>query len=159
MKATTEYAVLVALCLASYGGMRSAKEIASLTGLPAATVVQTTAKLRQARLMHSVRGYAGGYCLARSADDISLLDIFEAMEERRVFAASAFEASSPSRLKIGSDPVSERGASRLAAAMRSLPSVGLRVSEVLEEETLDRLVLGREGPGGNPSEHVVVTGS
>lgn len=146
MKTTTEYAVLIVLCLASYGGMRSAKDIAAFTGMPPATVVQVASKLRQARLIDSTRGHAGGYCLAGSPRGISLLDVVKAMEAREDVVACAPTEAPPSCNKLGSDPVSRRGAERLACAVQALSLVGLRMDGILREATLDRLVFGREGP-------------
>ena len=146
MKTTTGYAVLIVLCLASYGGMRSAKDIAAFTGIPAASVVQAASKLRQAGLIDSMRGHAGGYCLPGSAENMSLFDIVEAMEGREDVAALApVQAHSASR-KFGTDPVSDRGLERFTGAVQALALVGLDMEEVLRQATLDKLVLGLEAP-------------
>ena len=142
----TEHAVLIALCLASYGGTRSAKDIAAFTGIPPAMVAQAASKLRRARLVRSARGHEGGYCLAAPAEDVSLRDIVEAMGEREAAISCVLPEPSPSHRKLGSDPVSERGAERLASAVRSLALVNLRMDVILREATLERLVFGREGP-------------
>ncbi|WP_101721050.1 RrF2 family transcriptional regulator [Eggerthella timonensis] len=146
MKTTTEHAVLIALCLASYGGMRSAKDIAAFTGIPAASVAQAASKLRQAGLIDSIRGHAGGYCLPGSAENASLFDIVTAMEGRRDAVACVRPEDPPSRRKLVSDPVSRRGAERLDSAVRALALVDLRMDEILREATLERLMLGRDGP-------------
>ena len=146
MKTTTKYAVLIVLCLASYGGTRSAKDIAAFTGIPTTTIVQVASKLRQARLIDSTRGHDGGYYLASTVGGISLLDILEAMEKREGVAARIrFERPSSSR-SLGCDPVSERGAERLACAVHALAIVDSHMDEVLREATLDKLVFGRGEP-------------
>ncbi len=138
--------MLIVLCLASYGGTRSAKDIAAFTGIPAAMIAQVVSKLRRARLIRSARGHEGGYCMAGPAEDVSLLDIIEAMGEREAAISCTPHEAPPSYRKLGSDPVSERGAERLAFAVRSLALVNLRVDGILREATLERLVFGREGP-------------
>lgn len=138
--------MLIVLCLASYGGVRSAKDIAAFTGISPAAVVQAASKLRRARLIDSARGHAGGYFLAGSPRGISLLDVVVAMEAREDVVACAPTEARPSYNKLGSDLVSKRGAGRLACAVQALGLVGLRMDGVLREATLDRLVFGREGP-------------
>ena len=146
MKATTEYAVLIILCLASYGGMRSTKDIAAFTGVPAPVVIQVASRLRQARLIDSARGRVGGYCLPHATGDMSLLNIVETMEGREDAIACVFPKASLSCRKLGADPVSQSGAERLASALQALTLVSIRMDGLLREATLDRLVLGREGP-------------
>lgn len=146
MKTTTEHALLIVLCLASYGGMRSAKDIAAFTGIPPAMVAQAASKLRQARLIRSTRGHEGGYCLAGSVEEITLLDVVDAMEKREAAISCTLPETPPAHRRLGSDPVSERGAERLTSAVKSLALVNLRIDAVLREATLEWLVFGREGP-------------
>ena len=62
-------------------GMRlSATELAEETGVPLPTAQKLMGKLAGAGLLTSVRGAAGGFALARPADEISLADIVEAVE-------------------------------------------------------------------------------
>lgn len=58
----------------------SASEIASQTGLGAATVSKLLKSMAHAGLVSSRRGAMGGYALARRADDISAADIIDAIE-------------------------------------------------------------------------------
>ena len=50
-------------------------------------------KLRQAALLTSEKGHAGGWRLARAAQDITLADIYLALDERLVAAGEAPGAS------------------------------------------------------------------
>lgn len=59
----------------------SLSEIAERQQLPVAYLEQLFGKLRDADLVCSVRGRYGGYRLARSAQDIVIVDILEAVEE------------------------------------------------------------------------------
>jgi Rrf2 family protein len=58
----------------------SAKLIAETTGASLNTVAKTMQRLVHARLVDSERGPAGGFTLARSASDITLFDVFAAVE-------------------------------------------------------------------------------
>jgi FeS assembly SUF system regulator len=58
----------------------SASEVAALTGVPAPTVAKLLGQLGRAGILHSQRGVAGGFSLARPASEISLADIVEAID-------------------------------------------------------------------------------
>jgi Rrf2 family protein len=80
--ARAEYASLAMLELALLqpGRHEQAKEIAERRGIPLKFLEQILIQLRNARLVSSVRGAAGGYLLALPAEDISLRLIVEAVE-------------------------------------------------------------------------------
>ena len=58
----------------------SATELATRTGLPQPIVSKILKLLTRGRLLESHRGVKGGYCLARSAAEISVAEIIEALE-------------------------------------------------------------------------------
>ncbi|MGL6042592.1 MAG: SUF system Fe-S cluster assembly regulator [Sandaracinobacteroides sp.] len=62
------------------GSRTSAAHVSALTGIPAPTVAKLMGQLGRAGLLISQRGVAGGFVLARSAADISLADIVEAID-------------------------------------------------------------------------------
>ncbi len=63
------------------GGARlSAAELSGETGVPLPTAQKLMGKLAAAGLLTSVRGFGGGFTLARGIADISLADIVEAVE-------------------------------------------------------------------------------
>ncbi len=63
------------------GGARlSAAELSSETGVPLPTAQKLMGKLAAAGLLTSVRGFGGGFTLARGITEISLADIVEAVE-------------------------------------------------------------------------------
>ena len=63
------------------GGSRlSAAELSGETGVPLPTAQKLMGKLAQAGWLTSVRGFGGGFTLARGITDISLADIVEAVE-------------------------------------------------------------------------------
>jgi FeS assembly SUF system regulator len=77
----TDYATVVLTVLASEpGAVASAAGLAERAGLEAPTVAKLLKPLAQAGLVEAFRGTNGGYRLARAAEDISLVEIVEAME-------------------------------------------------------------------------------
>lgn len=79
-----DYAVRAALALAEAGEHRlSAAAIADRMRIPTSFVAQVMADLSRTGVAVSVRGRAGGYRLARPADEVSLLDAIQAAEGDR----------------------------------------------------------------------------
>lgn len=77
----TDYATVVLTVLASdAAAVLSASELAERAGLEVPTVAKVLKPLAQAGLVAGFRGANGGYRLARSATEISLVEIVEAME-------------------------------------------------------------------------------
>lgn len=78
--AKADYAVRAAVELASAGGMVTADQIAQAQSIPVNFLENILRDLRRAGLIESRRGQAGGYLLARSADEISIADVIRAVE-------------------------------------------------------------------------------
>lgn len=76
----TDYATLVLARLEHGAGTTSASEMASATGIGTATVSKLLKILSRAGLVISQRGSAGGYQLARPANEISAAQIIDAVE-------------------------------------------------------------------------------
>ena len=77
----TDYATVVLTVLAARpGDVLSAADLAETSGLETPTVSKLLKPLAQAGLVSSLRGAHGGYRLSRSAAEISLIEIVEAME-------------------------------------------------------------------------------
>ncbi|HVU81779.1 MAG TPA: SUF system Fe-S cluster assembly regulator [Rhodanobacteraceae bacterium] len=76
-----DYASVVMACLARHPAeVLPAAQVGAETHLEAPTVSKLLKRLTQAGLVDSFRGAAGGYRLARSAKDISLAEIVEALD-------------------------------------------------------------------------------
>jgi FeS assembly SUF system regulator len=76
-----DYASVVMACLARHPGeVLPAAQVGAETHLEAPTVSKLLKRLAQAELVDSFRGATGGYRLARSARDISLAEIVEALD-------------------------------------------------------------------------------
>jgi Rrf2 family protein len=82
LTAKSEYGVLAAIDLAcNHGtGPTSAREIAERRGIPPRFLEQIFVSLRRAGLVTAVRGARGGFVLTRDPQDITVLEIVEALE-------------------------------------------------------------------------------
>lgn len=81
MTKQADYAIVLMTRLASASGeQRNAAEIAETTGLPQPIVSKILKLLARRDLLSSHRGAKGGYRLARAADEISVVEIIEAVE-------------------------------------------------------------------------------
>jgi FeS assembly SUF system regulator len=76
----TDYATVVLIAMARAQGVQSAHRIAQTTGIPLPTVAKLMKSLSRAGLVESQRGVAGGYALGRSASEITVADVIQAVE-------------------------------------------------------------------------------
>ncbi|WP_152207206.1 Fe-S cluster assembly transcriptional regulator IscR [Marinobacter changyiensis] len=85
MRLTTKgrYAVTAMLDLALHSdeGPVSLADISSRQGISLSYLEQLFAKLRREQLVVSVRGPGGGYCLARSNDQLFIAEVVDAVHE------------------------------------------------------------------------------
>jgi Rrf2 family iron-sulfur cluster assembly transcriptional regulator len=80
----SRYALKIMMDLAYYGAsdrLVRRHEMSARQGIPSDYLDQIMIKLRAGRLVKSTRGRSGGYRLSRHADDISMWDLFTAVEE------------------------------------------------------------------------------
>ena len=82
LTAKSEYGVLAAIDLACHFGEGpvSAREIAERRGIPPRFLEQLFVSLRRAGIVTAVRGAKGGFVLSRPPDEITVLDVVEALE-------------------------------------------------------------------------------
>jgi Rrf2 family protein len=79
--AAVEYALHCLLWLApSRETPASSRDLAELTGVSQALVAKILPKLEKAGILAAQGGIAGGYRLARTADEITVLDVVEAVD-------------------------------------------------------------------------------
>ena len=81
----TEYGLLALMDMAiqqdrGAGGRLTTRDIAARQQIPERFLEQQITALRNAGLVHSHRGAAGGCSLARRADEITVLEVVEALE-------------------------------------------------------------------------------
>jgi Rrf2 family protein len=73
-----DYAIRAAAALAGATGVMKRRELAAVTSAPDSVLAQALADLARAGLVVARAGPAGGYRLARPADEVSLLEIVQA---------------------------------------------------------------------------------
>ena len=71
---------LICLARRGRGVTLMLEEISQEEGIPASFLGKILQNLTKAGLIRSVRGNGGGFTLARNAEEISLLEVFEAIE-------------------------------------------------------------------------------
>lgn len=132
MKLTTRgrYAVQAMADIAAMkgDGPVALPEIAARQGISAGYLEQLFAKLRRAGLVRSVRGVAGGYRLARAANDIRVSDIVEAVDEEIRTTA------------CGGKPIGCRGAGTRCLTHDLWDELGRQIEIFLNAVTLDDIV-------------------
>ncbi|MFN0168582.1 MAG: RrF2 family transcriptional regulator [Bryobacteraceae bacterium] len=84
---TAEYALRAVAWLAQNPGQQPRHQIAEATQVPVDYLAKVMRQLGQAGLVTAGRGLHGGFVLARGADDISILDVINAVDPiRRIHA-------------------------------------------------------------------------
>lgn len=82
--ASVEYGIHSLLWLAGAGEAPvSSRDLAEFQGLSPSFIAKIFAKLEKAGIVHASEGARGGYVLARPAEDISFLQIVDAIEGRK----------------------------------------------------------------------------
>lgn len=83
-KASVEYGMRAVLYLAGKGSICSSREVADEMSIPRDYLIQLAQLLRNAGIIHARPGKNGGYSLAKDASEISMLDIFNALQNDRL---------------------------------------------------------------------------
>jgi Rrf2 family protein len=138
LSARVEYAAIAALNIACRGdrhGPVSLRTICEEQGVPSRFLVHILLQLKRAGIVQSTRGASGGYLLARPADEITLLDIYLAIEgpvecPAVVTAGLAGKSRGAAVLKNAWEAGCQAGAAALASqSLAELASRTLTVSE------------------------------
>ena len=85
-KASVEYGMRAVLYLAEKGSICSSREVADEMSIPRDYLIQLAQLLRNAGIVHARPGKNGGYSLAKDASEISMLGIFNALQNDRLRA-------------------------------------------------------------------------
>ena len=85
-KASVEDGMRAVLYLAEKGSICSSREVADEMSIPRDYLIQLAQLLRNAGIVHARPGKNGGYSLAKDASEISMLDIFNALQNDRLRA-------------------------------------------------------------------------
>ena len=134
LTAKSEYGLLAMIYLATSAeeGPVSAREISEQQEIPAKFLEQLFVGLRKAGLVNAVRGARGGFVLARTPDQINVLEIVEALEGPLVATVCEGDRG----LICG------RGGACAASAVWNRATAALR--EVFETATLAELVTAQD---------------
>ena len=93
---TVEYALRAMVQLGADAPQASTtKEIAAKTKVPSAYLAKVLQSMRRAGLIHSRRGVGGGVTLARSPQEINLLDVIDAVEPLKRARGKSRAAATP----------------------------------------------------------------
>ncbi|WP_075291979.1 RrF2 family transcriptional regulator [Pararhizobium arenae] len=84
---SVEYGLHTLLWLVSESPKRaSSRDLAEMQGVPAAMMAKIMPKLEKAGIVNSADGISGGYELAKSPADVSVLDVVDAIDgDRKLF--------------------------------------------------------------------------
>ena len=102
LKSQVEWALHCCAILAGLpeGRYLSTKALAEFHGLPKEYLSKALQSLSQAGLVHTTLGPSGGYRLARPPEELTFLDIVEAVEgTTRTFVCNEIRANNPCRSK------------------------------------------------------------
>ncbi len=141
----TDYATVVLSHMAQDAkSLFSSKKLASELGLGIPTVSKILKLLAAAGLVSSVRGAEGGYRLARSAADIAITDIIEALEGPLAMTECALhedscEQSSSCHLSTSWQSISQ-GISDILRQISLADMLGAKPSAVLASITPEQLL-------------------
>lgn len=91
LKASTDYGLRAVLYLAVRGTTCSSKEIAERMSIPRDYLIQLAQLLRRGGIITAHPGKSGGYALAKDPASITLLQVFEALEDETPPAPSVRE--------------------------------------------------------------------
>ncbi|MFQ5840678.1 MAG: RrF2 family transcriptional regulator [Candidatus Methylomirabilales bacterium] len=134
---------LIVLARQPLGSVMTVREIAEAGRLPSGFLAQIFLQLRRQRVVVGNRGAARGYSLARPPDQISLREIFEAVEGPDLFGRCIFWSG----LCEGQDPCTIH---HLWAQTRPL------IQGLMERTTLAQVVSLPRSPGRRVNREVAV---
>ncbi|MEX0777303.1 MAG: Rrf2 family transcriptional regulator [Phycisphaeraceae bacterium] len=141
-KADYSLVALAALAQGKTGANRplSAQDIAQRQGLPRSVLMNLLKRLHQAGIIVSRRGAAGGYWLARPADQITIADVIEAIDGPINMAPCCDEEPDAP----GSDPLCVAcRIQRLCPISESMHQVNTAIVDLLRSVSIADLLAGR----------------
>lgn len=126
----SEYALLSLAVIAAGERPVDASTIASRLGIPKSFLAKILQNLAKGEILLSYKGINGGFAIARALDQITILDVIKAVEEK---PANVFECSSNA-----ADCPSDRAAA--CPVWPFLFKLQGKVDRFLENITLDELI-------------------
>jgi Rrf2 family protein len=124
---TVEYALRAVVYLASQEGeARTAQQVAEVTKVPAGYMAKVLQSLSREGLVHSQRGLHGGFTLTRSAAELTVFDVVQAVDPIR---------------RIRGCPLGLKGHVNLCPLHRRMDQAIGMVEEALKESTIAELLV------------------
>jgi Rrf2 family protein len=141
---TVEYALRAAVYLATKeGGPATTEEVAERTRVPAAYLAKIFQGLARSGIVRSQRGVGGGVSLAKPADELTILEVVNAVEPiQRITTCPLGLAAHGARL----GPLHRRVDDALAQVEAAFG--GTTLAEVLAEPSASVPLCDVPGPGG-----------
>jgi Rrf2 family cysteine metabolism transcriptional repressor len=138
----TEYGLLALIDMANHqqqtaGSRLTTHDIAARQGIPERFLEQQITALRNAGLVHSHRGAAGGCLLARRPEEISVVEVVEALEGA-IFELGGADGDTGRPLSGAIRELSERARSALTDLFGSISIAELarREREIYEQASV-----------------------
>ncbi len=133
----TDYALLIMVYLVNHEGGGSAREIAKKYNLSPSFVANILKELCQKGFLNSHRGVRGGYRLNRSADQISLGELLESLEDGlKLTNCSQYQHE---------ETEADCAVENLCPIKGPLREIHRRILSVLRETTLAQIIQNRQG--------------
>jgi len=96
-----------------------ANEVAEVYGLPTAYAAKVMSQLARSRILRSDRGPRGGFQLARDANNVSLLDVIEAVDGTIDGRLDAQQSEAPADIQAGLAHVYGSATDRVREVLKS----------------------------------------
>jgi Rrf2 family nitric oxide-sensitive transcriptional repressor len=133
---TAEYALRAVVYLASQGDTpRTTQEIAAATQVPTGYLAKVMQGLGRAHLVQSQRGLHGGFILARPAEELTVLDVLQAVDPIQ---------------RIRTCPLGLKGHINLCPLHRRLDNAMKMVEDALRQSSIAELLTEPERARGIP---------
>jgi Rrf2 family protein len=142
---STDYALhaLIHLALSRHGKNTGIKELAATLGVSESYLSKIMSKLRQDGIVRAVPGVKGGYELARPAEEITFLEVIQAIEGRqRMFECSNIESQQHQLLvETGNEEQSKHGArSGTCLIKKVMDGAEQHLHRYLQDQTIGSLL-------------------
>jgi Rrf2 family protein len=133
---TTEYALRAVVYLAAgKGEPRTAAQLAQATRVPPGYMAKVMQGLSRAGLVHSQRGLHGGFVLTRRPEDLTVLDVVQAVEPLQ---------------RIRGCPLGLKGHANLCPLHRRIDQAIALVEDALRRSTIAELLIEPSASRGIP---------
>lgn len=111
-------------------------QIAKMLGTNSSVVRRTMAGLRRAGILKSVKGHGGGWSLNKPLEQVSLLDVYEALGAPQLFAIAVEDRGSHCLLERAANEATQNALATASASFRH--ELSLVTIDQLSRDFIDR---------------------